>query len=30
MKDNVTGDYFRNPQAYSDRRQIRFGLAFEF
>jgi len=28
--DNVSGDYVRNPQAYSDRRQIRFGLAVQF
>lgn len=28
--DNVTGNYIRNPQAYSDRRQIRFGLAVQF
>ncbi len=28
--DNVTGAYIRNPQAYSDRRQVRFGLAVQF
>lgn len=28
--DNVSGDYIRNPQAYSDRRQVRFGLAVQF
>jgi outer membrane receptor protein involved in Fe transport len=28
--DNVSGSYIRNPQAFSDRRQIRFGLAVQF
>jgi outer membrane receptor protein involved in Fe transport len=29
-RDNVTGDYIRNTQVYSDGRQVRFGLAVEF
>lgn len=28
--DNVSGDYVRNPQAYSNRRQVRFGFAVQF
>jgi hypothetical protein len=29
-RDNVTGDYIRDTQVYSDGRQVRFGLAVEF
>jgi len=29
-RDNVTGEYIRNPQVYSDERQFRFGFSIKF
>ena len=29
-RDGITGEFIRNPQAYSNKRQFRFGIAVEF